>query len=44
MENLFIQIFNMGVAAGWLILAVLLLRCILRNMPKNMRCILWGYG
>lgn len=43
MENMFIHIFNMGVAAGWLILAVLLLRCILRNMPKNMRCILWGF-
>lgn len=42
MENVFIQILNMGIAAGWLILAVMLLRIIFKNMPKGMRCILWG--
>lgn len=42
MENIFIRILNMGIAAGWLILAVMLLRIIFKNMPKGMRCILWG--
>ncbi len=43
MENMFIKAFNMGAAAGWLILAVMFLRYILRNMPPNMRCVLWGF-
>ncbi len=43
MENLLIKVCNMGIAAGWLILAVLLLRLLLKQMPKSMRCILWGF-
>ncbi len=42
MEGLFIQLLNMGIAANFVILAVMFLRIILRNMPKGMRCILWG--
>lgn len=42
MEGIFIKLLNMGIAAGWLILVVILLRVILKDMPKQMRCILWG--
>lgn len=43
MEGIFIKLLNMSIAAGWLILAVLALRIILKSMPKRMRCILWGF-
>ncbi len=42
MTAVFIQLINMSIAAGWLILAVILLRIILKNAPKWIRCILWG--
>ena len=42
MTAVFIQVFNMSIAAGWLVLAVILLRIILKKAPKWIRCILWG--
>lgn len=42
MEALFEKLLSMSVAAGWLILAVLLLRLLLRRGPKWVRCVLWG--
>ena len=42
MEALFLQLLNMSIAAGYLILAVLLLRLILRRAPKAVRLLLWG--
>ena len=42
MTAVFIQLLNMSIAAGWLIVAVILLRIILKNAPKWIRCILWG--
>lgn len=42
MDNIFIAIFNMSVNAAWLAAAVMLLRLILKNAPKNIRCILWA--
>lgn len=41
METIFIKIFNMSVAASMLIIAVILLRLILKNAPKWTRHILW---
>ena len=41
MENLFLKLLNMGIAAGWVILAVLLLRILLKKAPKTVRCALW---
>lgn len=41
METIFIDILNMSISAGWVILAVLLLRVLLRKAPKAMRCCLW---
>ena len=42
MEMVFIRLLNMSISASWLILAVVLLRMILKNAPKWIRCILWG--
>lgn len=41
MEKLFINIFEMSISASWLILAVLIVRFLLRKAPKGMRCFLW---
>ena len=41
MEIIFTKIFNMGVAASMLILAVILLRLILKSSPKWIRYVLW---
>ncbi len=42
MSGIFIKIFNLGVTAGWIVLAVLLLRPLLRKAPKWINCLLWG--
>lgn len=41
MEIIFTKVFNMSVAASMLILAVILLRLILKSSPKWIRCVLW---
>lgn len=41
MEKLFINIFQMSIYASYLILAVLLVRFLLRKAPKSMRSFLW---
>lgn len=41
MEKLFINIFQMSISASYLILAVLLIRFLLRKAPKDMRSFLW---
>lgn len=42
MEAVFIRLLNMGIAAGWLILAVIVLRLVLRRAPRWIICLLWG--
>lgn len=42
MEQVFITLLNASITAGYLVLAVLLLRSILKKAPKFIRCILWG--
>ena len=42
MESLFIKLLNNSISAGWLVLAVLLARLLLKKGPKNLRCALWG--
>ena len=42
MERLFIKLLNNSISAGWLVLAVLLARLLLKKAPKNIRCALWG--
>ena len=42
MTALFLKLANMSIAAGWLILAVLILRLVLKKAPKWTRMLLWG--
>ena len=42
MAQFILKLFNMSISAGYLVLAVLLLRTLLKNAPKWMICILWG--
>ncbi len=42
MEAVFLRLLNMSITAGWLVLAVLLLRLVLKNAPKALRCALWA--
>ena len=43
MEAVFLKVVNMSLTAGWLVLAVIALRLILKNAPKYLRVILWGF-
>ncbi len=42
MENLFLQILNMSITATWIVLAVCVLRLILKKAPKWVNVALWG--
>lgn len=42
MSDIFLEILNRSIAAGWLILAVILLRLLFRKVPKWIHCLLWG--
>ena len=42
MEAIFIKALNMSISAGWLILAVMLLRLFLKKAPKWISVVLWG--
>ncbi|MCM1044901.1 MAG: M56 family metallopeptidase [Candidatus Gastranaerophilales bacterium] len=42
MGDIFLKLLNMSIAAGWLILAVLALRLLLRKAPRWLHCLLWG--
>jgi beta-lactamase regulating signal transducer with metallopeptidase domain len=41
MDTLFTNILNMSISASYLIIAVIVIRLLLRKAPKNMRCFLW---
>ena len=43
MEAVFLQLLNMSISAGYLVLIVVLLRLLLKKAPKFIRCILWGF-
>ena len=42
MSELFLKIINMSISASWLILAVLILRFVLKKAPKWINVLLWG--
>ena len=42
MAELFLEIVNMSISAGWIVLAVLLLRFALKKAPKWITVLLWG--
>ena len=43
MEAILIKALNMSISATWLILAVLLLRLLLKKAPKWFSVVLWGF-
>ena len=43
MSELFLKIVNMSISASWLVLAVLLLRIMLKKVPKWVSVLLWGF-
>lgn len=43
MEALFLKLLNMSISAGWLVLAVLVLRMAFKRAPKFISVILWGF-
>lgn len=42
MEAVFLKLVNLSIAAGWLVLAVMVLRLVLRKAPKWIFCLLWA--
>lgn len=42
MTDIFLKFVNMGIAAGWLVPVVMLLRLALRRAPKGLVLVLWG--
>ena len=42
MNTVFLKLVNMSIAAGWLILAVILARLLLKKAPKWISCVLWA--
>ncbi len=41
MEMIFLNVFNRSLAAGWLILAVIVVRFLLKKAPRRLSCVLW---
>lgn len=42
MSEVFLKIVNMSISAGWIVLAVILLRLLLKKAPKWITVLLWG--
>lgn len=42
MSELFLKIVNMSISASWLVLAILVLRLVLKRTPKWVNVLLWG--
>ena len=42
MEQLFLKLLNMSITASWLVLAVIVLRFILKKAPKAITCVMWA--
>ena len=42
MSEFFLNIVNMSISASWIVLAVLLLRLLLKKAPKWITVLLWG--
>ncbi len=43
MTDIFIKLLNMSIVAGWLVIAVLLLRPVLKKAPSWIFCVLWAF-
>lgn len=42
MEAVFLKLLNLSITASWLVLAVVVLRLVLKKAPKWILCLLWG--
>ena len=42
MSDLVLKVVNMSISAGWIVLALLLIRLIFRKIPKWVNMLLWG--
>lgn len=42
MEAVWLKLVNLSIAAGWLVLAVIVLRLVFRKAPRWIFCVLWG--
>ena len=42
MAGIFLKIVNMSISACWIVLAIILLRIVLKKAPKWINCVLWG--
>lgn len=42
MNELFLKIIDLSISASWLVLAVLVLRLVLKKAPKWVNVLLWG--
>ncbi|MBQ8815290.1 MAG: hypothetical protein IJZ85_12440 [Lachnospiraceae bacterium] len=42
MEALLINVLNMSIAVSWLLLAVIVLRKLLKKVPRRLHCVLWA--
>ncbi len=42
MAEVFVKLLNMSITAGWLVLAVLILRKLFKKAPKTIICVLWA--
>ena len=42
MNDIFQKFIEMSIAAGWMTLAVMILRVALKKMPRSIICIMWG--
>ena len=43
MSEVFLKVVNMSISASWLVLAVLLLRLVLKKAPRWVAVLLWGF-
>ena len=42
MENVFLKILNLSISAGWLVLAVIAVRFLIKKAPRWIICLLWA--
>lgn len=42
MEEIFLRLLNMSISTGWIVLPIVILRKVLKKMPKAIRCVLWA--
>ena len=44
MENIFLRLLKMSIVAGWIIIAIIIIRLFLKNAPAGIRVFLWAFA